>query len=627
MGLFYAMKVLLITPPLLQLNTLYPATPVLAGFLAAQGAEVAQVDLSLELALKLFSRKGLLKIVAQCRANKRNTTLVKRFLARADEYLTTIDKAIAFLQGNAPHLAAPIAARTFLPEGPRLAAMTSGSGLSPDEALEMLLSPLDLRDRATFLASLYLDDLADVIREGVDPDFGFSRYAERLGVAMPTFGPLLKKLNAPPNLIAGMIDELAAQAMRSHKPDVVGLTLPFPGTVYGAFRIAQQVRKMRPQTRILMGGGYVNTELRNLTDERVFQFVDDLCFDEAREVLKFESSKVLKCEEEVLKREEVLKFESSKVLKCNETPIYDGIDFSRYINLMETTNPMHRIWSDGKWLKMQVANGCYWHKCAFCDVGLDYIGRYTPPKVDALVEQMEQMIQATGQRGFHFTDEALAPALLRQLSERLIQRKLKVIWWGNVRFEKAFTPELAQLMAKAGCIAVTGGLECAQDRLLAFMNKGITCNDAATVCKAFSKAGILVHAYLMYGFPTQTKQEIFEALEYVRGLFAKGYIQSAYWHRFALTVHSPIAKNPKAFGVKLTEDLSHYPAHGCKVLTREALRQQPKGPRCFALNEIPYAVSRAPDYDGLGHGLRCAIYNYMLGLGWDVPVEEWFEKF
>ena len=620
------MKILLVTPPLIQLNTLYPATPVLAGFLASQGAEVAQVDLSLELALQLFSRKGLLKIVAQCRAHKRNTPLVKRFLSRADDYLQTIDKAVSFLQGNAPQLAPSIAARMFLPEGPRLAAMTSGSGLSPDEALEMLFSTLDMMDRATFLASLYLDDLADVIREGVDPDFGFSRYAERLGVSMPTFDPLLKRLNAPPNLIAGVIDELAAQAIRKHKPDVVGLTLPFPGTVYGAFRIAQQVRKMRPQTRIVMGGGYVNTELRNLTDERVFQFVDDLCFDEGYSSW----SQVL----EGLKREEVLKFEpptrirlrrpgSSKVLKCKETPLYDGIDFSRYINLMETTNPMHRIWSDGKWLKMQVANGCYWHKCAFCDVGLDYIGRYRPPNVDALVEQMEQMIQATGQTGFHFTDEALAPALLRQLSERLIQRKLKVTWWGNIRFEKAFTPELAQLMAKAGCIAVTGGLECAQDRLLAFMNKGITCKDAATVCKAFSKAGILVHAYLMYGFPTQTQKEIFEALDYVRGLFAKGFIQSAYWHRFALTVHSPIAKDPKAFGVKLAEDLSHYPAHGCKVLTRETLRKQPKKPRCFALNEIPYAVSRAPDYDRLGHALRCAIYNYMLGLGLDLPVEEW----
>jgi Radical SAM superfamily len=605
-----AMKVLLITPPLLQLNTLYPATPVLAGFFALQGAEVAQVDLSLELALKLFSRKGLLKIVAQCRANKQNAPLVKRFLACHTAYLKTIDAAVSFLQGNAPHLAAPIAARSFLPEGPRLEAMTSGSGLSADEALEMFLSPLDLRDRAAFLASLYLDDLADVIREGVDPDFGFSRYAERLGVAMPTFDPLLKKLNAPPNLIAKMIDELAGQALRTHQPDVVGLTLPFPGTVYGAFRIAQQIRKLQPKTRILMGGGYVNTELRHLTDERVFQFVDDLCFDEAGE--------------------EVLKFGSSKVLKCagaqSQMPLYEGIDFSRYINLMETTNPMHRIWSDGKWLKLQVANGCYWHKCAFCDVGLDYIGRYKAPKVDALVEQMEQMIRATGQSGFHFTDEALAPALLRQLSERLIQRKLKVTWWGNIRFEKAFTPELAQLMAQAGCIAVTGGLECAHDRLLMLMNKGITCAGAAAVCKAFSKAGILVHAYLMYGFPTQTRKEILEALEYVRGLFAKGYIQSAYWHRFALTIHSPIAKDPTAFGVKLSEDLLRYPAHGCKVLTRETLRQQPKSPRCFALNEISYTVARAPDYDRLGHALRCAIYNYMLGLGLEVPVGQWVEK-
>jgi len=609
------MKVLLITPPLLQLNTLYPATPLLAGYLAGRGVSVAQVDLSLELALKLFSRKGLERVVEACQAKSRKTAKVRRFLVRATEYLRTIDKVVCFLQGKAPELAERIAQRSFLPEGPRLESMTSGSGLSAEEAWMVLTQGLDLSEQASFLASLYLDDLADVIQEGVDPDFGFSRYAERLGVAMPTLTPLLKKLQAPATLVGKLIDELTADVLVKHKPAVVGLTVPFPGTVMGAFRIAQQVRRLLPKTRIVMGGGYVNTELRNLTDERLFQFVDDLCFDEGFSAW------------DQLLSDPVPKTKPLQGVTCKSQmprPCYNGIDFSRYINVMETTNPMHRIWSYGKWLKLQVANGCYWHRCAFCDVGLDYIGRYHPPRVEELVEQMARMVCETGQTGFHFTDEALAPAFLRQLSDALIQRKLKVTWWGNVRFEKTFTPELAHLMAQAGCIAVTGGLECANDRLLALMNKGVTCAGASKVCQAFARAGILVHAYLMYGFPTQTRQEIVDALAYVRGLFEKDYIQSAYWHRFALTIHSPIARNPKAFGVKLAGGHPFPPAHGCKVLTREALGPRCQTPRCFALNEISFTVSRAPDYDRLGQGLRGALYNYMLGLGFEVPAHAWF---
>lgn len=614
------MNVLLITPPLLQLNTLYPATPVLAGYLALQGVQVVQVDLSLELALKLFSRKGLEKVVEACRAKRKSSLLVQRFLSRAEEYLSTINAAVAFLQGQAPHLATRIAQRSFLPEGPRLEAMTSGSGLSAEDAWAFLADGLDVTERASFLASLYLDDLADVIREGVDADFGFSRYAERLGVAMPTFGPMLKKLKAPRSLVGEMIDALTHEVLRNHKPDIVGLTLPFPGTVYGAFRIAQQVRHLLPKTRIVMGGGYVNTELRNLTDERVFQFVDDLCFDEG-----------FSAWEQILQKQGyVLPSGPSQAIPCQEMwshkPVYQGIDFTRYINVMETTNPMHRIWSYGKWLKLQAANGCYWHQCTFCDVGLDYIGHYRAPKVEDLVDQMERMVRETGQTGFHFTDEALAPAFLRQLSEELLRRKLKITWWGNIRFEKAFSPELAHRMADAGCIAVTGGLECANDRLLTLMKKGVTCKGAATACKAFSTAGILVHVYLMYGFPTQTRKEILEALDYVRGLFEKGTIQSAYWHRFALTIHSPIARDPKTFGVSISEAVARVPpAHGCKVLTLETLTAHSKGARCFAVNEIPYTVTRAPDYDRVGQGLRAALYNYMLGLGFEVPVERWLK--
>lgn len=617
------MKILLVTPPLLQMNTPYPAVPVLAGFLQSRGQAVSQADLSLELALRLFSRPGLTRVFAACRKVPHPSPNLRALLRRRQAYLDTIEPVIRFLQGRSvPRgFIGRIARRELLPEGPRLAAEAQGQGISPDEAIRMLLASLpSLRDRAAFIASLYLDDLADAIREGVDPDFGFSRYAEHLAVALPSFAPVLKRLRAEPTMIDREIDSLAEELLLRERPGILGLTIPFPGTLLGAFRIAAVCRRLLPDCKIVLGGGYVNTELRELSDGRVFEYADAILYDEGfapwlgilgqgpqvrtltRANFRDPSAAIAS----------VASRSAAAPKPCPQTcinpglPDYADVDFSRYFDLLETVNPMHRLWSDGKWVKVQLANGCYWHRCAFCDVSLDYIGSYRPPAIARTADELEALAAATGQTGFHFTDEALAPGLLRQLSAELLRRGDRFRWWGNIRFEAGFTPELAGQLAAAGCIAVTGGLECANDRLLKLMNKGITLAGAAAACGSLAAAGILVHAYLMYGFPTETKAETLGALDYVRERFACGEIQSAYWHRFALTVHSPIAAHPEAFGIRLAEE--------------------PPRAKRFARNEIAYTEPNVPDLARLGRGLRFALYNYMLGIGFDVPVEDWFRS-
>ena len=174
-------------------------------------------------------------------------------------------------------------------------------------------------------------------------------------------------------------------------------------------------------------------------------------------------------------------------------------------------------------------------------------------------------------RSFHFVDEAMPPKLVEEVCREIIARNFECEWWGNVRFDCAFTTELAELMARAGCIALTGALECANDRLLKLMNKGITLKGAERVLRSFRRAGIMVHAYLMYGFPTETLQEQRQAERYVKSLADKELIYSAYWHRFALTVHSPIFKDPRMFSIKVLP--------------------LPKG-EIFALNEVAYEMDR-----------------------------------
>jgi hypothetical protein len=284
-------------------------------------------------------------------------------------------------------------------------------------------------------------------------------------------------------------------------------------------------------------------------------------------------------------------------------PDYSGLDLSLYLDMTEVANPMLRLWSNGRWNKLTLAHGCYWAKCAFCDTSLDYISRYETVTATVLVDRMEAIMQQTGQSGFHFVDEAAPPAVLRHLAIEIISRGLQVSWWGNIRFEKSFTPDLCRLLARSGCIAVSGGIEVASDRLLLLMNKGVTLFGAANTCDAFTKAGIMVHAYLMYGFPTQTTQETIDSLEVVRQFFDLGLIQSAFWHRFAMTVHSPVGSCPERFGVKRETDQ----------------------PNPFANNEASFKDPVSTDHDQFAEGLRIATFNYMRGVGFDKKAFWWFE--
>ncbi len=629
------MRILLLTPPMTQLNTPYPATAYLTGFLrlhaARLGLEVTQADPALELVLRLYSRAGLTAIAdilegrARAAGRKARASMpppIAHFLAHRARYLETIDPVIRFLQGKDSTLALRIAGRDLLPEGPRFASLqvpAAAPGAAdddlPEDPLGWAFGQLAIGDRAKYLASLYVDDLADVLRLGIDPRFELSRYGERLAASAPTFDPLAEALAAPPTLVDETLDGLTRELIATHRPDLVGLTAPFPGNVYGAFRIARVIKAVAPATRVVLGGGFVNTELRQLAEPRVFDHVDYVTVDDGeRPLLALIEHLQAGGDPAPLLRTYVREGRTVRwktddslhdiPLKDAGTPTYDGLPLDRYLSLFEMLNPMHRLWADGRWNKLTVAHGCYWKKCSFCDVSLDYIGRYDPASADLLVDRIEALIAETGQTGFHLVDEAAPPAGLRALAERLIARNVVITWWGNIRFEKTFDAELARLLARSGCVAVSGGLEAASDRLLALMKKGVTVAQVARVTRAFTDAGIMVHAYLMYGFPTETEQETVDSLERVRQLFAAGCVQSAFWHRFAATAHSPIGLAPDRFGIRL--------------------HREPKV--TFARNDLGFDDPTGVDHDTLGAGLRRALYNYMLGLGFDVDVRTWFDE-
>lgn len=598
--------VFLITPPFTQLNTPYPATAYLKGFLNTKKIASYQADLGIEVMIAIFSKNGLVNLFEQIinAPNKERSENAARMIALQDDYVQSIDRVMLFLQGKNSTMAHLIARRNFLPEAGRFAQL---------DDMVWAFGNMGIQDKAKHIATMYLEDISDLIKECVDIHFGFSRYAERLGRSANTFNELYLALQQEHTYIDKILIDILQARINEINPLLVAISVPFPGNLYSALRCGQWIKKTYPYIKVVMGGGFANTELRSLTDVRVFEFFDFITLDDGEapiENLILFLSDSLKQDD--LKR--TLTLVDGKVTYINNaactdykqgqvgTPDYSDFFLDKYISAIEIANPMHSLWTDGRWNKLTMAHGCYWGKCTFCDVSLNYIKLYEPVTAALLCDRMQELINQTGENGFHFVDEAAPPALMRALALEIIRRKLTVSWWTNIRFEKSFTRDLCVLLKASGCIGVSGGLEVASDRLLELIQKGITVQQVARVNKNFTNAGIMVHAYLMYGFPTQTAQETIDSLEMVRQFFETGILHSAFWHRFTMTAHSPVGMNPEKYKVTKASEVIG----------------------TFANNDLVHDDPSGADHDIFSYGLKKSLLNFMHGACLDYPLQKWF---
>ena len=603
--IFNLKDILLITPPFTQLNTPYPATAYIKGFLNTKDISAYQMDLGIEVILELFSNEGLENLfqVSGFKFQEFEPNS-QRIYSLKDDYIKTIDSVIAFLQGKNPSLARQICSGNFLPEASRFDQL---------DDMEFAFGSMGMQDKAKHLATLYLEDLSDFIVECIDENFGFSRYAERLGRSANSFDELYNHLQNALTFIDEITIKILKERIEEEQPKLVLISVPFPGNLYSAFRCAQFIKANYPNIKLSMGGGFPNTELRELKDNRVFEFFDFITLDDGELPVELLYDFVTSTQvEKPLKRTFLL--ENNQVVYKNNstrhdykqsevgTPDYSDLLLDKYISVIEVANPMHSLWSDGRWNKLTMAHGCYWGKCTFCDISLDYIKLYEPIAAKILVDRMEELIAQTGENGFHFVDEAAPPALMREVALEIIKRKLVVTWWTNIRFEKSFTADLCLLLKESGCIAVSGGLEVASDRLLELIKKGVTVEQVAQVTRNFTESGIMVHAYLMYGYPTQTIQETVDSLEMVRQLFELGVLQSGFWHQFAMTAHSPVGMFPEEFGV---------------------IPEQNK--ITFANNDINFKDKTGINHDKFSFGLKKSLFNFMHGICFDYDLQDWFD--
>lgn len=619
------MKAILVQPPFTQLNAPYPAVHYLEAFLRGRGASTVSYDHSIDLYRRVFSRKGLTKVFADARAalaaqtapeSENSRTQVERYLSYERLYIEWIDGITSFLSGSDPAMAHRLASAVELPQGARAQAFLDerDGRIGPDEARS--------------LATRILDDLGDFIAHALDPDFGTVRYAERLASSRADFGEVRRALDSSwliNEFYIPMLEEFwaARAAETSREPiDLILITIPFPGCLIGALACARVARGIfgahGPSPRIVFGGGYVSTELRGLRDTGIFDFCDYLSFDAGYGSLASIIDQVPAPYKTMTRRGDDVLFndgaseEKYRLLEreaiATVFPDFRSVDFGAYLRIVDSENPMHRLWSDTPWLKYSLAHGCYWRRCSFCDTELEYVSDFVRSSTQALLTAAGDASARSGLYGIHFVDEAMPMASLLDFARanraRASGGDRPFSYWGNVRFDASWTQGRCEFLAASGLVAVSGGIEIATERGLRMTDKGFDLASLVRTLVAMRRAGLLVHTYLIYGFPGQPVGDIVDSAEFCRQLFASGLVDSAFWHRFVLTRHSRMYRE-------------------WRDGKRQTLKPSDK-PWRFANNDLSFAGEEA--FDRFDAPLAAALSSWMEGNGLDMPVSTWLGR-
>jgi len=647
--------VVIIQPPLVQLNGPYPSGAYLAAFFRGLSGEFALkpeeaafiasgngdvpgpvrwVDASHGFFRHLFSRAGLTLLFSLCRdkalsladhaaiagddAGAETAFQLRRYVSSEDRWIEWIDGIVSILSGGDRERCHSFIRSPHAPRGARMDAFLAGLEAEP--------SP----DDARILATLALEDLADFIATVFDPEFSLVRYAESIASSERNFARVEAALSGP--MVSSFLEpycEILWDGLAPVNPaagksptaplakkTLFCLSVPFPGCLVGALAMARSIReRFGDRAVIAMGGGYVNTELRDCENSRLSEYVDILCFDRG-----FGAFAALFAGGSLSGNAPDsgsggftrafcppgLEGYESRVT-ASLVPDYSDIDFSRYPRLADDPNPMHRLWSDGAWIKAFLAHGCYWHRCSFCDVSLDYICGYRPVDVARLYAGLRAQALEKGVLGVHLVDEAAPPRALRDFA----LENLKAVggdrlsFWGNIRFEKSFTRDLADFLSAGGLVGVSGGIEIASPEGFKSVDKGIDLENLVACCAAFKEAGVLVHSYLIYGYWNEDEQGVIDAVEVMRQLFAAGLIDSAFWHKFVLTRHSRVFREWE------------------RGLHHEGTALSPiDEPGDFADNDLRFRGEEASQrYTA---PLDAALNAWMSADGLDTPVRKWF---
>ena len=329
--------------------------------------------------------------------------------------------------------------------------------------------------------------------------------------------------------------------------DLVGISVTATSQVMPAFTLARLLKEKNADLHIAMGGSVFTKLIDNLQENHLlFDLVDSFIVFEGEHALlglieqlegKMDFSKVPNLVYKEGDRIRVNKPFHIEDINSLPTPDYDGFPLDRYL-------------SPKRVLPLQGSRGCYWRKCTFCNLHVDNL-KFRLRNLDLVLEDMDRLKEKYDAEYMFFSDECMPVKQLDNMSSRLIEKGNNVKWMAGIRFDKGLTKDVLAKAREAGCLKMVFGLESSNKRVLSLMDKGIETEITKNIIDDCDETGIAIHMYVIVGFPSETREEALETLDFVisNEKFLKSKGASCLACLFELEKHAPILRDPGKYGL------------------------------------------------------------------------------
>ncbi|GAN32960.1 MULTISPECIES: B12-binding domain-containing radical SAM protein [Candidatus Brocadia] len=519
------MKILLIFPPSWHPSQPYLSLPSLTAFLRQSGVcDVVQRDINIELLDVLLTEKTC-----------------GEFYQRIVDKLRRMDTMRA-----APHWGAAPGERE------KRQALVHAVETIPDIMKKVESAKRTLRSEGFYDLDRYIESI-NVVNEvlgiistlyypssltALNNDMRYSVYSSQ---------EIFKALdNEEENIFLNLYKDYFLPSILEFSPKLVGISITSTSQIIPGLTLAKLIKDRNKEVHITIGGSVFTKLIENLKKvDSLFSIVDSFVVFEGEHALLELAGQVDGKRD--FKKVPNLIYRENNATRINEpfyaedlnrlpTPDFDGL-------------PLRLYHAPASVLPVQTSRGCYYRKCAFCNLHLDH-RNFRLRKADLLLEDINKLSQKYHTPYFFFTDESVPVNQLREISQGLLENKWDIKWMGGVRFENALNDDALGKMYKSGCQKLVFGLESYNQRVLDLMKKGIKADIVKRILDGCLKVGIAFHLYIIIGFPTETEKEALETLDFV---LRKEYLDSPGFSclpsLFGMEKDSPITQNPSEYGL------------------------------------------------------------------------------
>ena len=340
--------------------------------------------------------------------------------------------------------------------------------------------------------------------------------------------------------------------LRALNPDVIGLSFIFRSQLLCGMVLAQMIREALPKAHLVLGGELVSAWVEVLEHTRLLELADS--------ILPYEGELGLEALANALaaNRDAPLLDEVPNIVYRDAQGAFRRNPTRKVQSLLEVPvpnfdwAPWDLYFAPVRTAPMVTARGCYWNRCTFCPevVNPETLLRITPS--ERLVRDMDEVHERWGVEHIHFIDSAIPPRVLKDVAQHVVDHKRPYTWYGFSRLERTLGRDgVASLLARGGCRMLKLGLETGSQRLLDVMDKRQDLEDVSNILRALRRAGVMVHAFMMFGTPYEEQHDAELTLDFVKQ--HADCIQFLNCSLMNLAHGSPMALDPPRHGIHTVE--------------------------------------------------------------------------